>query len=117
MRRWHSGLVLWVHGYDGEFGRARWCGRGSQVRFRGLQMVWFQLGLKWCGRRSQVSLEWVTEGSRWLRFCGRFFASSVGGKDSSLPGLVAGVARFGFFFFFFLVVLICRDVVLGDSDL
>ncbi|KAL0007811.1 hypothetical protein SO802_009313 [Lithocarpus litseifolius] len=35
-----TALEFWVRGYGGAFGRAQWCGRGSQVRFRALQMVW-----------------------------------------------------------------------------
>ena len=36
------------------------------------------MDLRWCGRGSQVRLEWVIEGSRWLRFCGFFFLPPVG---------------------------------------
>ena len=64
-------LVWWVG--------LKWCGRG----FRGLQMGvtmgfrWVSREVSWvadgCGRGSQVRLEWVIEGSRWLRFCGFFF--------------------------------------------
>ena len=32
VRHRHLGLVLWVHGNNGQFGRAQWCGRRSQVR-------------------------------------------------------------------------------------
>ena len=55
MQHWHSRLVLWVHGYSGAFGHARWCGRGSQVRFRGLQMVWL-----WVLGGSQMVWLWVS---------------------------------------------------------
>ena len=30
-----------------------------------------------CGHGSQVRLEWVTEGSQWLRFCGFFLPPLV----------------------------------------
>ena len=80
----------------------------------GSQVVW--LGVSWvadgCGRGSQVRLEWVTEGSRWLRFCGffgwqRLFLAGFGCK---WLGLVA------FSFSFLVGGSDLQDGVFGGSD-
>ena len=83
---WVSGGVVmgfvgcrWVWPWVG----LKWCGYG----FRGLQMG-VAMGFRWvlgdvswvadgCGHGSQVRLEWVTEGSQWLRFCGFFLPPLV----------------------------------------
>ena len=61
---------LWLAG----FWYGGWVSGGVAVGFVGCRWVW--LWVSWvadgCGRGSQVRLEWVTEGSRWLRFCGFF---------------------------------------------
>ena len=99
-----------------------WITGGSQVRFRGLQMGeavgfrWVSGEVSWvvdgCGRGSQVRLEWVTEGSRWLRFCGffgwqRLFLAGFGCK---WLGLVA------FSFSFLVGGSDLQDGVFGGSD-
>ena len=65
---------LWLVG----FWYGGWILSGVVVGFVGYRWVWLWVSgeVSWvangCGCGSQVHLEWVTEASQWLRFCGFF---------------------------------------------
>ena len=68
---------------------ANGCGRGWVSGGVAIGFRWVSGEVSWvadgCGRGSQVRLEWLTEGSRWLRF-GGFFATGGGGWQWLVTG-------------------------------